>query len=79
MKSRAIHIAKISLRLRGVSPDQARQRAGSIAGDLAQAVGRAASQMKSQKTEIPRLSVRLKNSRGESDMAEQIRRQLAGD
>jgi hypothetical protein len=79
MKPRGIHIAKVSLRLGGMTPQQARRRAGSIAGEIAEAVARESSRMKRGKTEIGGLSVRLQPDGAGPGIAEQIRKQLARD
>ncbi len=79
MKARGIHIGKVSLRLGGVTPQQARQRAGSIAGEIAEAVARESSRMTPGKTEIGGLSVRLRPDGAGPGIAEQIRKQLARD
>lgn len=79
MSSGSIHIDKISLRLRGVTPEQARQRAGSLAREIAQAMGKQAAHTAHGKTAIAKLSVQVNNQGKDSNLADQIRRQLAGE
>ncbi|MGA2114835.1 MAG: hypothetical protein ABSH56_08810 [Bryobacteraceae bacterium] len=79
MNTGGIHIDKVSVRLRGVTPQQAGQRAGSIGREIADAVGRQAAHFASGKTEIGKLSVRLKSDGKNSDLSGQIRRQLGGE
>jgi hypothetical protein len=79
MNSGGIHIDKVSLRLRGVTPRQARQRAGSMAREIADAVGRQAGRIAPGRTQIGKLSVRLRTGGSNSDLTGQIRRQLGGE
>jgi hypothetical protein len=79
MNSGGIHIDKVSLRLRGVTSQQARQRAGSLAREIADAVGRQATHIAPGRAEIGKLSVRVRSDGKDSSIAEQIRRQLAGE
>jgi hypothetical protein len=79
MKSGGIHIDKVSLRLRGATPERARRRAGSMAREIADAIGRQAAHIAPGKTEIGMLSVRLKANGKNSNLTEQIRRQLGGE
>jgi hypothetical protein len=72
MKSRAIKIEKVSLRLRGVTPEQAHQRAVLIAGEIAHAAAR---EQTPTQTEVPRLSLRLRADGKGPGVAEQIHRQ----
>jgi hypothetical protein len=79
MKPGGIHIGKVSLRLRGVTSQQARQRAGSLAREIAEAVGSQAAHIAPGRAGIGKLSVRVKSGGQDSNIAEQIRRQLAGE
>lgn len=79
MNSGGIHIDKVSLRLRGVTSQQARGRAGSLASEIAKAVGGQAAHIAPGKTEIGKLSVRVGSGGKGSSIAEQIRRQLGGE
>lgn len=77
MNSGGIHIQKVSLRLRGVTPQQARERGSAIAGQIADAVVRERSRMAGGKSEIAGLAVRLRVDGKGPGVAEQIREQLA--
>jgi hypothetical protein len=75
MNSGGIRIGKVSLRLRGVTRQEAQQRAGSIAREIAGAVAREAARKTPGKAEIDQLSVRLRTGAGAPDITEQIRNQ----
>jgi hypothetical protein len=75
MNSGRIRIGKVSLRLRGVTRQEAQQRAGSIAREIAGAVAREAALKTPGKAEIGQLSVRLRPGTGAADIAGQIRNQ----
>lgn len=73
MNSR-VHVGKVSVKLRGATAEQARQRAGAIAQQIGQAL---AGQTFEKNREIAKLSVRVP-ARGEADVAAQIRGQWSG-
>lgn len=77
MKSSRIHVQSVSVRLRGATPAQARQRAGAIAQEIAQALAGQAS-ASPRNREITKLSVRLPAA-GKADVAAQIRSQWSGE
>ena len=79
MNSGGIRIEKLSVRLRGVTAQQARDRAGAIAREIAGAVAREGSSMPSGKREIGKLSVRVRADGKGNEITDQIRRQLAGE
>ena len=79
MNSGGIRIGKVSVRLRGVARREAQERAGSIAREIAGAAAREGLRMAPGKKDIGRLSVRLKADGKGAGIAEQIRRQLAGE
>jgi hypothetical protein len=79
MNSGGIHIGKVSLRMRGVTSQQAQVRAGSLAREIADAVGTHAARLAPGRAEIGKLSVRVRSDGKPSNIAEQIRRQLAGE
>ncbi len=79
MNSGGIHIQKVSLRLRGVTPQQARERGGSIAAQIADALAREGSRPGQGKREIAGLAVRLRADGKGPGVAEQIRKQMARD
>jgi hypothetical protein len=79
MNSGGIHIDKVSLRMRGVTPQQAELRASSLAREIADAVGRHAAHLAPGRGKIGKLSVRVRSDGKSSSIAEQVRRQLAGE
>ena len=58
MNSGGIRIGKVTLRLRGVKPAQAEERAGSIAREIARRLA-APGALPAGQSEIPSLSLRL--------------------
>lgn len=72
-----VRIEKLSLRMRGVTPQQARQRAGAIARDIARAIRENASQL-SGTTTIPCLALRIEPGKA-SGIDQQIRAQWSGE
>jgi hypothetical protein len=79
MNSGGIRIGKLSLRLRGVTPQQARERGGAVAREVAQAIAGERARMAPGKTDIARISVRMPAAGAGAGIAEQIRRQMAGE
>ncbi len=75
MNSGQIRIDKVSLRMRGVTPTEARRRAGSIAHEIAEAVAREGAGAAPGKSEIGQLSVRQPAAGKGPGVGEQIRRQ----
>jgi hypothetical protein len=73
-----VRIEKLSLRMRGVTPQQARQRADSIARDIARAIRENASLL-SATTTIPRLAIRVAAGGKTPGIDQQIRAQLSED
>ena len=78
MSGGGIRIAKMSLRLRGVTPREAEQRVHSIAREIAHSLVRERAALPPGESEIGQLSVRVKTGGGGSGIAEQVRRQLGG-
>jgi hypothetical protein len=74
----SIRIANLSLRLRGVTPQQAEQRARSIAREIADSLAGGRASLQPGQTDIPQMIVRVKSGSGGSGIAEQVRGQLAG-
>jgi len=76
LKQRGVRIDQISLRMGGgVSPQQARQRAGSMAHQIARAVAQARV-FAGGRTAIERLSVRVREGASDAEIAAQIAEQL---
>jgi|CZKX01.1.fsa_nt_gi hypothetical protein len=76
MSANEIRIEKMSLRLRGVTPQQAEQRARSIAHEIADSLVRERALLAPGQAEFRGLSVRVKSGGGGLGIGEQLRQQL---
>jgi hypothetical protein len=78
MSSRGIHIGKVSLRLKGVTQQRARQMADAIGREIAQGLAQESPRLAHGKTEIAGFSLRLEANKKGPGIVEQIRKQWDG-
>jgi hypothetical protein len=78
MSSGGIHIGRVSLRVKGVTQQQARKMADSIGWEIAHAVARESPRGADGETKIPGFSLQLKANKTGAGIAEQVRKQWNG-